>query len=261
MRVLCEDKIQFRSVKTLTDNISKVADFGVIRDIANISKALNEFKPNLLILTEPNITPIVRAYADRNKAKIICFGDTDCQNADITIKRHEDIARANLNVSTFKEDIDKQDISVFLNNEGQRFIAEFLCKNYNVKVYGNVKINHPRYLGHITMVDKYDILNKSKFSIVFDADDAFDSILLGAYPIIYSDILLDHKTFTNMVSLTNCMEYVSDESNIDEIKNHMNTLNAEIKHNNSLTFSRGILQKLGFNKEAVELDNILKEQL
>lgn len=261
MKVLCEDNIPSRSVRYLQDNFTKLGDFGVIREMNEISKALNAFQPNILVLTSKNITPIVRAYSDRNNAKIICIDQVPHNAAHYNILPHEDIARANLGTLEFQEDVDKTDISVFLTNEGQKFIAEFLCVNYNVKVYGPVKINHPRYLGHITTVDKYDVMNKSQYSIVFDGSDAFDSILLGSYPVIYSTIPLTHKTFTNMVSLTDCMEYIENESNTNEINNQMSDLKDQLKTNNSISFTRDILKQLGLPQQAEELNNILKEQL
>ena len=55
MKVLCEDNIPSRSVRYLQDNFTKLGDFGVIREMNEIHKALNAFQPNILVLTSMDL--------------------------------------------------------------------------------------------------------------------------------------------------------------------------------------------------------------
>ena len=256
MRILCEN-IQHNTFTSLIDNLRSVGDIGVIKDSNNIATAMNEFKPHLLILKEENITGIVKAYSDKNKTKIISFGGSQ-DKGDINLRVDIDIPMANLDIIAFKEDVDKTDISVFANSDGEKFISEFLCKNYNVNAYGHAKINSPRYLGITNNVEKYEILNKSKLSIVFNLKDAFDSVLLDTYPIVYGPKELEFKTFQNMTSLMDIIESMDDET---DLQGQIDILKSEIRSKNSITFTRDILSGLGFNEEATKMHNTLQEKI
>lgn len=255
MRILCEN-IPSNTFTTLIDNLRVVGDIGVIKDPNNIATAMNEFKPHILILKEENIDGVVKAYSDKNNVKIISFGTG--QKGDINLQINVDIPMANVDVATFKETTDKNDISVFSNNEGEKFISEFLCKNYNVNAYGHAKINSPRYLGMVNNIEKYEVLNRSKISVVFNLKDAFDSVLLDTYPIVYGPKELGFKTFQNMVSLMEVVESIDDETNLQD---QIDLLKSEIKLKNSHTFTRDILSQLGFNEEATQIHNALQEKI
>ena len=220
---------------------------------AQVAKALNEVAPDLLILSEENISSTVKAYCSNNNVKLVCFSnkEEDDNYADLTFDINQDVSRANLEVLKFKEDTEKKDISVFINHESQRFLADFLCKNYDVKIYGNIYISSPRYLGIPTELEKYEILNRSKFSICFNQKDIFDSILLDTYPVVYSE--RSHAslpTFNNAVSLVEIMEDELDDSNVYRLK-------STLKSDNSLTFTIDALQQLGFKEEVTKLNSIL----
>jgi len=270
MKLLAENGLQHSpSCISIIQYSKKLGDAAVINDIGQIAKALNEFKPNILILREENITDVIRAYRDKYNLKIIAYGSTypECPYADLTLQTNLDYPLTNLDVLTYREDVEKTDVSVFVNDPIFAFLAEFLAKNYNVKVYGSVKINSPKYLGHTTDVEKYEILNKSKQSIVFNLVDMHESITLGAYPIAYSTSKLDTiKTFDNMISLMSCMEFVSDElHNSKLIEDLLSDLqNKQLEHN-SLTFVIDTLQTLGFKEEAnkllLTLEEIKKEKM
>lgn len=256
MRILCEN-IPSNTFTTLIDNLRSIGDVGVVKDSSNIATAMIEFKPHLLILKEENIDSVVRAYSDKNKVKIISFG-TDQDKGDINLRIDVDVPMADLDVATFKEEVDKKDISVFANNDGEKFISELLCKNYNVNAYGHAKINSPRYLGITNNVEKYEILNKSKLSIVFNLKDAFDSVLLDTYPIVYGPKELEFKTFQNMTSLMDIIESMDDET---DLQGQIDILKSEIRSKNSITFTRDILSGLGFNEEATQMHNTLQEKI
>jgi len=257
MRVLTEN-LNYNIFNDLLTNLKKVSTTAVINDIPQIAKALNDFKPQLLILKEENINSVVKAYCDKNNVKIICFGSTYPENkdADITFQTHLDIPRANLDVLTFKEDIDKDDVSVFVNDEKQRFATDFLSKNYNVKIYGNIKIDNPRYLGMPTELEKYEILNRSKVSIVFNLKDAFDSILLDTYPIVAGPEGFEFTTFNNIISL---IEQIDDILINNNLKAKVNYLKSKLISANSLTFTIDTLQQLRFKEQVFELNNILED--
>ena len=259
MKVLAEN-MDYHTFRGLFSNLKKISTTAIIQDIPQIAKALNDFQPDLLILKEENINGIVKAYCDKNNVKIISFGTTYPENnkADISFDINLDILRANLDVATFKEDVDKTDISVFINDEKQKFATDLLSKNYNVKIYGNIKINNPRYLGMPTDIEKYEILNKSKVSVVFNMKDAFDSVLLNTYPIVEGPEGFEFATFNNMISL---IEQIDNILTDDEIDNKVNHLKSKLQTSNSLTFTIDTLQSLGFNDKARELDILLKEQV
>ena len=163
MKVLSEN-LSYNIFHDLIKNLGKITNIAMINDTAQVAKALNEIGPDLVILSEQNMSGIVKAYCDKNNVKVICFSSQNEKNtnADLTFNVSDDVSRANLEVLNFKEDTEKKDISVFVNHEGQKFLVDFLCKNYNVKIYGKVYINSPRYLGIPTELEKYEILNRSK---------------------------------------------------------------------------------------------------
>ncbi len=74
MKVLCENNIDFNVFRNLIDNIKTVSNIATIGDINNIAKALNEFKPDLVLLKAENITSIVQAYCDKNNIKLKILG-------------------------------------------------------------------------------------------------------------------------------------------------------------------------------------------
>lgn len=256
MKVLAESNLNYNIAHNLIPNLRKVGNVGVANDITNIAKALNDFQPNIVILKEENITNVVKVYCKKNNVKIISFGESENKDADITFLTSADIPRANLEVLEYKNHADKTDISVFVNHEGQKLFAEFLCKNYNVKVYGNIKINSPRYLGHISITEKYEILNKSKISIAFNGLDFYDSVLLDSYPIVFNTERSNmFSSFNNLISLSKCLDDVINNN----ITYDINSLKNNIKHDNSLIFTINILQQLGFKQQALKLNEILEE--
>lgn len=251
MKILSEN-LSYNIFHDLIRNLGKITNIAMINDTAQVAKSLNEVSPDLVILSEQNMSGIVKAYCDKNNVKVICFSSQNEKNtnADLTFNVNNDVPRANLEVLNFKENTEKKDISVFVNHEGQKFLVDFLCKNYNVKIYGNVYINSPRYLGIPTELEKYEILNRSKFSICFNQRDMFDSILLDTYPIIYSPHThASLTTFSNAVSLVEAMEGEFDKNNIHRLK-------STLKSDNSLTFTIDTLQQLGFKEAVSKLNSI-----
>ena len=252
MKILSEN-LNYNIFHDLARNLRVVSNIALINDPTQIAKALNEVSPDLVILSEDNISSTVKAYCNTNNVKIICFSSQNEENthADLTFNITHDISRANLEVLNFKQDIEKKDISVFVNHEGQKFLADFLCKNYNVKVYGNIYINDPRYLGIPTELEKYEILNRSESTICFNQRDIFDSILLDAYPIAFSqNSHTSLVTFNNAVSLVDAIENKLDDNNLHRLK-------STLKSDNSLTFTIDVLQHLGFKEEVIKLNSVL----
>lgn len=254
MKVLCENNIDFNVFRNLIDNIKTVSNIATIGDINNIAKALNEFKPDLVLLKAENITSIVQAYCDKNNIKLISFGDNENKNAHLSFTSDNDIFRANLDILKYKDNSDKTDISVFISDERQRLFVDFLCKNYNVKVYGNIKVNSPRYLGSISEIEKYEILNKSNVAIIFTIQDFYETVLFDTYPIVYNtDNSNQFSTFNSLVSLCEQLD------KINVIKFDMEILKNNIRHDNSLTFTIDTLQQLGFMEEVLKLHTILED--
>jgi len=263
MKVLMQGNMPYPSVNNLTKVISRLGPMAVIQDISQIAKALNDYKPDLLIIEEKYIDGVVQAYRHNNKLKIICFGaaSIDQNKADIIIDTAMDIPKASIEVAEFREDANKLDVSVFCDNQEHAFLTQFLCNNYNVKAYGPVKIHSPRYLGQISDMDTFEILNKSKVSIVFNVVDAQNSILLDTYPVSYCKDKLITKTFTNLTSLIECMDSLFTEGVTDQMSNQLNQAKDYYKSDNNFTYVIKMLQQLGFNKEVSQLNEIFKEMI
>lgn len=253
MKVLTQADIPYTIAQSINHCIAKIGQVGVIKDINQLAKALNEYQPDMLLLKIENITSIVQAYCDKNNVKIIGFGDV--KNADVVadIVFNNDGYYSNLEALSFKQNVPKYDISVFCNDAQYISMTQFLCQNYNVKAYGSIKINHPRYLGDITNIDKYDIINKSKTTITFNIEDAYSSFLLDTYSIMHNTIKnTDFKTFENIVSLMEHVESTTNKTDIEKQKE-------KIKSDNAFTFTMDILRRLEFQKEASKLATILEE--
>jgi hypothetical protein len=234
MKVLLESVAAPYTARIFVNNLKRVADVAEMKDMSQIPKALNEFKPDLLILKKENITGVVKAFCDKNNVKVI---DLDS---------FEDIIVPIIDVVRFKDNSDKEDISVFATDPNQAFLVDFLSRNYNVKVYGQ-KINSPRYLGELSRVEKYEVINKSKLCVVFNPVDEYESVLLDTHAVAYG------QEFNTIVSLIECIDNVSTSKLADKKENY--------KTSNDITFSIDTLTKLGFNEEAKILEVILKETL
>ena len=253
MKVLTQSNIPSSLPAHINACLGKVGQVGVIKDVNQLPKALNEYKPELLILESKYIDGIVKAYKDKNNVKVISFG----KNAHADIVIDEGTQLAHLEALNFKSDTTKTDVSVFCNRPEHVFITQFLCNNYNVKAYGPVKIQNPRYLGHISDIDRYEILSKSKIAITFDLSDACSSILLDTVPITHASVdSFDFKTFTNLVSL---METLEDVQKSDSMDDYVNDVKSKVKSNNAFSFTINMLQQLGFTQQAEKLKVDLEE--
>jgi len=267
MKILCENGINYLTFKNIINNLRKVYEIKVIGDINNIAKALNDVQPELLLLKTESITGIVQAYSQKNNVKIIGFGDTNNSDvvADIVINKSTDILRPDIDTVSFKEyNTEKSGISVFVDNEESKFMADFLAINYDVNIFGKVKINSPKYLGIPTDIEKYEILNQSKYLIDLGSYDLYDAILLDTYPIVYTNHNLskEYTTFHNLITLTNCMDFINVGENTDMVvKDNLNTLKSEFKKENSTTFTIELFNNLGFEKEAEILNIMLQENI
>ena len=205
MKILTQN-IQSNSFRSLANNLQMNNEFAVVNDINNLAKALNDFMPHLLILEPQNVTGLVKAFCDKNNVKIIAFGNNRVEDVDLFISDQQGFAE--LSVLSYKTDDDKIDVSIFLDDASQQLYASFLCQNYNVKSYGQAKLNSPKYLGVPTSVEQFEVLNKSKLSVVFNEQDKYASALLGCcpsvarhVPVAISHILrvVSHEPETNHV--------------------------------------------------------------
>ena len=271
MKVLFQDRIG-NTIEYFKRYLPYIAQIAQVQDANEIPKALNEFKPDLMILQSNLIDNVVKAYCDQNKAKVIAYGKPS-ENADINIVINEYLTHANaypdaprpqLHTLTFlDESKEKKDISVFVGRENEALFANFLAKNYNVKIYGNVKIASPKYLGMISEEEKYEIINKSKIVIDLGAYHFHDATLLGAYSIIYTDMDLPHyfTTFDNLVSLSSQIEFATNIENRSILDSNMIHLKNQCYHNNDLSFVITTLNSIGFKDEAEKLIAILNNIL
>ena len=270
MRVLIQDKIG-NTISYFKKNLSYVSETAQLQKPEEIVKALNEFKPELLILHSSIVDSVVKAYCKKNNAKLIQYGEPS-NDADINIvlndyinhpNSYPDSPKPQLEVSSFKSDCEKTDISVFINREEESGLANFLASNYNVKIYGDVKISSPKYLGMVTNQEKYEILNKSKAIVDLGSYNFHDAILLGAYPIIYTDMELpDYFTnFNNIVSLSSQMDFFNDPSNESVLASNMIALTSQCYRNNDISFVISVLNHIGLTEQAGQLTDILNNIL
>ena len=156
--------------------------------------------------------------------------------------------------------IQKLDTSIFVSsNINNTCLVDFLCRNYNVKVYGDVKIKSPKYLGKVTVDEKIEILNQSKFVIDFGTYDYINGLLLEAYPILYTEneTSSQYVKFDNMISLIDTLEYVY--NNEDIVQQNLLSLKNEFMLNSNYDLTIGLLNKLNFDKEAQTLTNIKED--
>ena len=253
MKTIVDQTIMsYGSVQDLLRHLGRIGQVAQLKNKESLPEALNQFQPELLILDSQDVSPIVRAYCNNNKARLITLGENEASN--ISFSKDNNIPRMNYDTLGFKEDVDKTDISVFIDKPEHAQYAEFLCKNYNVKCYGPVKINSPRYLGAINDVEKYEILNKTKVSVVFNTQLAQESVQLGAYPFIFSTNQGFVKAFSNLVSLSDCMDNI-DNDYTSMLKDLTQILESS---ENSLSFTIGTLNTLGLTAQATKLEETYK---
>ena len=266
MKVILEENLGI-TVEYFLRYLPFVSKIARLQDVSQINKALNEFNPDLLILNSKNINSAIKAYKDKHNVKIISYGQSD--TADLCIVKDMSIVGDNvfydkkkpiLETKSFKENVEKTDVSVFIDNINESSLAHFLCMNYNVKLYGHANIKHPRYLGIPSLMDKYEIINKSKLVIDLGTYDFYNAILLDAYPLIYTgDKSNSYTSFDDMCSLMNSLEYALDISNEQELQQNLLKLQQQCYTNNDLTFVIDCLSKLNYSEQIEKLNNILED--
>ena len=273
MKVLCENNMNYGAATNLINCLNRVAHVAVLGDATNMAKALNEFKPDLLLIKSQNVDAVVNMYCKQNNAKVVAFGDSDVNPyADMVFTNNINLAKdqdkvfidvplSDLNVLNRRDtSVEKLDTSIFVSsNINNTCLVDFLCRNYNVKVYGDVKIKSPKYLGKVTVDEKIEILNQSKFVIDFGTYDYINGLLLEAYPILYTEneTSSQYVKFDNMISLIDTLEYVY--NNEDIVQQNLLSLKNEFMLNSNYDLTIGLLNKLNFDKEAQTLTNIKED--
>lgn len=276
-KILINNKIDSRVLRKTMPYMQKTFEIVMLSkdDETDILKALNETKPNIVFITKDNWSNTIKAYRDINNCKIVVFSDEILDNVDFTITNnidllgtpnvYLDLVLADLQIMQYRDkSIEKSDISLFINEDTDvsSYIVDFLCKNYNVKIYGNKKINSPKYLGIPTNIEKIEILNRSKFIIDLGTYDYMDAILLGCYPLVYTNINvpIDFIPFDNLVSLDEAMIYITDESNRDSINSKLGNLYGHfLQTDNYLSSLTNILNSLGYAEQTKLLFEIKGE--
>jgi hypothetical protein len=273
-KVLVNDKIDSRVLKKTFPYMQQLFEIVVLNkdDETDLLKALNQTKPSILFIKEENWSNAIKAYKNMNNCKVVMFADKILDNVDYTVTNnislagtpnvHLDLVLADLQVINFLDKtIEKTDVSIFINEDTdiETYMIDFLCKNYNVKIYGNKKINSPKYLGIPSDMEKIEILNQSKVVIDFGTYDYMNAILLGCYPMVYTntEVPLDFTPFSNLVSLDEAMSYITDDSNAEDIKNKLASLYGHfLQRDNYLSGLTDIFNTLGYTKETQTLFEI-----
>jgi len=276
-KVLINNKINSRILQKTIPYMQRMFEVVILnQDGENeIIKALNETKPDVLFITKDNWSNAVQAYRNINKCKVVMFADEIVNNVDFTITNnidllstpntHMDLVLADLSVMNYLDrDVEKTDVSLFINDNTDipSYIVDFLCQNYNVKIYGNKKINSPRYLGIPNSIEKMEILNKSKVIIDLGTYDYMDAILLGCYPVVYTNTSIPEEftSFDDLISISEAMDYVQEESNQEDIKNKLSSLYGHfLQTNNYLSALINIFNNLGYAEQTKKLFEIKGE--
>ena len=276
-KILINNKIDSRILKKTIPYMQRMFEIVVLNQDSDteILKALNETSPTILFITKENWTSAVQAYRNINKCKVVMFADEILTNVDFTVTNnidllgtpnvHLDLVLADLGIMSYLDrDVEKTDISMFVNENTDipSYMVDFLCQNYNVKVYGDKKINSPRYLGIPDYIEKIEILNKSKVIIDFGTYDYMDAILLGCYPVVYTNtsVPAEFTSFDNMITLDEAMSYITDEENQEVIKDKLSSLYGHfLQTNNYLIALIEMLNNLGYVEQTKKLFEIKGE--
>ena len=251
------------------------SQIAILQDNNVFVKALNEFKPDIVIVTDNLLLPELQSYKDKNKAKVILFSNTDHQKKyDILITQNRNLTGdkilynrvlPNFNIinSSYVDNKLKSKASIMIGQETNEFLVSLLTQNYNIKVFGNKKINSPRYLGKINPEQRNNILKSSEYVVDFGTYDYLDALLLGAYPIVYTqgDVPNGMLRFWDMASLVQVMDYIMDENNRDTIESNRLMLYQDIINNTSLDMVKNLFSKMRMKKVAKQLEEIKKETL
>jgi len=266
MKVLCEIVEGYSNFKDIMDSIRYVStSVSAMANPKDPIKPLIQTNPDLLIMSQGNFSPEVKAYCDKNKTKTIIFGDSPEKYADIIISK-DPIDNVENNVvqkmlpNMFIKSMGsvqphlQSEVSVLTNANTNDFYLEFLAKNYNVKIYGNKRINSYKYLGAITEGQRASILKSSRFVIDMGSFSYLDAIMIGAYPFIMTDMELPDTmtSFNNLNTLIECVDSI----NTVDYSEKLQIMQKELYDRNNITFTIAVLNKLNFIEEANKLQEI-----
>ena len=73
MRILTQADLPYPTSKNINSAAAMIGSFAAIRDMSQLPKALNQYKPDILVLEEKYVDGVVQAYRNQNNAKVICF--------------------------------------------------------------------------------------------------------------------------------------------------------------------------------------------
>ena len=94
MKVLCENNMNYGAATNLINCLNRVAHVAVLGDATNMAKALNEFKPDLLLIKSQNVDAVVNMYCKQNNAKVVAFGNSDVNPyADMVFTNNVNLAK------------------------------------------------------------------------------------------------------------------------------------------------------------------------
>lgn len=275
MKILCENINNYNYFSYLVNTLGMIPNtsIAVLSDIKQLVPALNEVQPNLIILNAVSVTPEVKAFIKKNKAKLIAFGDNiiDC-DFFITHNRSlvannilHDKVLANFNIlqNTQIDNRIKGNLAILTGPNTNESLVNIIAHNYNVKIYGNKRINSPRFLGKINPEQRNSILKSTKYIIDFGTYDYCDSVLLGGYPILYSGDETPPYIcrFWDMVSLIQVLDYLLDPNNTNEIEAKRQEFYHQVINNTSIDLTIQILESIGMKSNANVLKDIKKEML
>lgn len=276
MKVLCENVNDYLFFSYIVNTISILPEVSIamLHDKNQLMQALNHVNPKLILLNHSSVTAEVKAYKYKYKAKLIVFGDHIDPEYDFIITKNmfnqkdnivTDKVLANFNIikNTYYDEKLSSLLTIMTGPNTKENLIDIVAKNYNVKIFGNKRINSPRFLGKINPEQRNTILKSSKYLLDFGTYDYLDSSLLGGLPIIYTNSETPDYVykFWDMVSLIQVLDYLLDPINELEIENKRKEFYNNVIENTSLDLTCKILKELDFVKQSNDLLNIKKEIL
>lgn len=256
----------------------KIAVYDSNQESSNLIQMLHGIKPDILVLNEAsvNLDLEVTAYIDKKKPKVILYGSkpeeaygydvffldpnskTDVVGENIFVEKKLPHINALIN-GRYNKAL-ASNIVTFVSENVNETLLNTLLKNYDVKVFGNKKIEHPKYLGNINPKQRADILSSTEIFVDLGTGDFFDAILCGCKTCVLSNEQSEEvKTFQDIISMTSCVNDLLNCKFNPDLEHAQKSLRIETLNKNSFTMSAHVLKQLGLDEEAEKLVLSLKE--
>jgi len=238
MRILA-DTICGRIGEGISSSLFWVPSIEVITWLSETKPTMDMFdeaKPDIVIVDSKKLSTLeLKIAASRYpNAKIIAIGKIDDlqvephlniaydDSASVPTIRFEDGAMIGNIGSPPKEKCLHTDLlclTDYINQDDQVLsMLDFLCENYNMKIFGNQKVNFPHYLGRIDRPTKAKALASTSVYVDLDGGSWYDAAWLGKECVSIAENCF--RSFSNIEELKSSVDEALDagETNSQEIK-------------------------------------------